>query len=46
MSNICDCDEAEGTHEHCVVCDCVLVRNESENHCASCEEEFENASET
>lgn len=38
MSNICDCDEAEGVHEHCAGCDCVLNYYESENHCVSCEE--------
>jgi hypothetical protein len=33
----CDCDDAEGSHEHCAGCDCVLRWDESEKYCASCE---------
>ena len=37
----CDCDEAEGSHGHCVGCDCVLRWDESEKYCASCEKSSE-----
>ena len=36
MSNTCDCEDAEGVHEHCAGCDCVLNYYESENYCVSC----------
>lgn len=36
MSNFCNCEDAEDTHEHCVSCDCVLKYDEDENYCASC----------
>ena len=39
----CDCDEAEGSHEHCAGCDCVLRWDESEKYCASCEKLQEDA---
>jgi|6_EtaG_2_1085325.scaffolds.fasta_scaffold169074_2 hypothetical protein len=39
----CDCDDAEGSHEHCAGCDCVLRWDESEKYCASCEKLQEDA---
>ena len=38
MSELCNCDAAEDTHEHCIDCESVLKCNESENLCRWCEE--------
>ena len=38
MSDVCNCDEAQEEHEHCLGCECVLNWNESENYCRWCEE--------
>jgi len=38
MSELCNCDVAEDTHEHCIECENVLKCNESENLCRWCEE--------
>ena len=38
MAELCNCDEAEDEHEHCVACDCILRWDESENYCCWCEE--------
>ena len=41
MSDICNCDEAQEEHEHCVECDCILTSHESETLCRWCEEREE-----
>jgi len=41
MSDICNCDEAQEEHEHCVECDCILTSQESETLCRWCEEREE-----
>ena len=36
-AKMCDCDDAQETHQHCIKCDCVLTSHESETLCRSCE---------
>lgn len=36
-AKMCNCDDAQETHEHCINCDCVLTSHESETLCRSCE---------
>ena len=38
MADICNCNEGQEEHEHCLDCDGILKCNESENYCRWCEE--------
>ena len=41
MAELCSCDDAVDTHEHCTECEAVLCWHESENLCMWCEERIE-----